>query len=138
MRWYRTIPSGMARSLTLLRLFLIASAVILTAGAFVLVDRLTVKVRQQAIDSEVTSADIFASAVLSPTVVRGDRLVTRSSVVVRVGRDIKVPPSVRSLNAWSRNGTLVFTTSRRSASASGYRWTTGSAASSATTSHSAR
>ncbi|MEP6892372.1 MAG: HD domain-containing phosphohydrolase, partial [Gaiellaceae bacterium] len=112
MRSYRTIPGGVGHSLTLLRVFLVASALILTAGAFVLADRLTVTVRQQAIDSEVTSADVFASAVLSPTVVRGDRLVTRASVVVRLGRNIKVPPGVRSLNAWSRNGTLIFTNVR--------------------------
>lgn len=109
MRWHRTIPSGAGRSLTLLRVFMLTSALILAAGAFVLVDRLTVTLRQQAIDGEVSSAAIFASTVLSPALVHGDRLDAASNAVSRLDRPLTIPAGVRSLNAWSHNGTLVFT-----------------------------
>jgi len=100
---------GVGRRVTLLGLFLGASAVILAAGAFVLADRLTSTVRQQAIDGEVASANIFVSAVVSPMLVRGDRLLVASGAGLGAGRAIRVPESVRSLNAWSRDGRLVFT-----------------------------
>ena len=99
----------MARRVTLLGLFLAASAVILAAGAFVLADRLTSTVRRQAIDGEVASANVFVSAVVSPMLVRGDRLLVASGAGVGAERAIRVPESVRSLNAWSRDGRLVFT-----------------------------
>ena len=106
---YRSTIDGLARRVTLLGLFLVASAVILAAGAFVLADRLTTTVRQQAIDGEVQSANVFVSAVVSPLLVRGDRLVRAGGGAAGVAPAIRVPTSVRSLNAWSRNGMLVFT-----------------------------
>jgi hypothetical protein len=63
------------RSLTLLRLFLVASALILAVGAFALTQRLGGAVRSQAIQDEIDSATVFASAVLALSVVHGDKIV---------------------------------------------------------------
>jgi putative nucleotidyltransferase with HDIG domain len=104
-----SIVGRLGRRLTLLGAFLAASAVILSAGAFVLADRLTTTLRQQAIDGEVASANRFVSAVVSPRLVRGDRLVIARNGVVGAGGSIRLPESVRSINAWSRDGRLVFT-----------------------------
>src|SRR5260221_5785091 len=97
------------RWVTLLRLFLVASALILAAGAVLLTARLTRTLRAQAIAGEVDSATLFANAVLSPSIVRGDRLSSTTPRLVRVGRTIRVPVNVRSLNAWTLDGTLALT-----------------------------
>ena len=109
MHLHRSTIGGLGRRVTLLGIFLAASVVILATGAYILADRLTATLRQQAIDSEVASAGLFASAVVSPTLVHGDRLVSVTGALARGGRAIRVPEGVRSLNAWSRDGTLVFT-----------------------------
>jgi putative nucleotidyltransferase with HDIG domain len=110
----RRLLARLARSLTLLRLFVGASALILALGAIVLTHQLTASVRAQAIRDEIDSATVLADAVLSPAVVRGDRLAATTPNALRLGRSIKLPPEVRSLNAWSRDGTLLFTNVRPS------------------------
>jgi HD-GYP domain-containing protein (c-di-GMP phosphodiesterase class II) len=102
------VPAA-SRSLTLLRLFLVASAAILAAGAFILTNLLTTTLRNQAIDSEVNAAGVYASAVLAPVVVRGNRLVAATPAARAIARSSRVPANVRSLNAWTPDGTLVFT-----------------------------
>ena len=97
------------RSVTLLRLFLVASAAILAVGALVLSARLTGTLRQQAVNSEVESATFVANAALSPSIVRGDHLSAVTPTLLRTDRAIRLPVDVRSLNAWTRNGTLIFT-----------------------------
>ena len=105
----RSTIDRLGRRLTLLGIFLAASAVILAVGAYVLADRLTTTLRLQAIDGEVSSANLFAGAVVSPLLVRGDRLVPAGGGAAGVVRSIRVPEGVRSLNAWSRDGRLVYT-----------------------------
>ncbi len=108
MRLPRGQLAASARSVTLLRLFLVASGVILATGAFILTNLLTTTLRKQALESEVESASLLASAVLAPTVVRGNGVVA-TPAAVRIAQTIRVPINVRSLNAWSRDGTLIFT-----------------------------
>ena len=58
----------------MLRTFLIASAVILAAGAFALSSALSSDLRQAALDDETLDVAAYADAVLTPSVVRGRRL----------------------------------------------------------------
>jgi putative nucleotidyltransferase with HDIG domain len=109
MRTLRPAIGGAARTMTLLRIFLVAAAVILAVGALVLTHRLTATLRDQALDGEVSSASLFASAVLSPAIVQGNRLVPASAQALRLASATRVPANVRSLNAWKPDGTLVFT-----------------------------
>ena len=100
----RSFFVGLVRRVSLLGVFVAASAIILAAGAFVLVERLSATVRQQAIDSEVASANVFASAVISPLLVHGDRLVVATAGAGRSGRATRSP--LRGpVSRWSaRNG----------------------------------
>jgi putative nucleotidyltransferase with HDIG domain len=110
MRLPRTLVRGTARSLTLLRLFLVASAAILAVGAIVLTERLTGAVRDQAIQDQVDSATVFARSVLGPTIVHDDKLVLDRSTIDRLERTVRLPAEMRSVKVWRPNGTLAFTT----------------------------
>ena len=106
----RTFVGGTARSLTLLRLFLLASAAILAVGAIVLTERLTGAVREQAIQDEVDSATVFAGSVLGPAIVRDDKLVLDGATVQELERTVRLPAEVRSVKVWRPDGTLAFAT----------------------------
>ena len=98
------------RSLTLLRLFLVASALILAVGAFVLTQRLSGAVRSQAIQDEIDNATVFANAVLAPSVVRGDKLVLDHGTRIRLEQSVQRATGMRSVKLWQADGTLEFAT----------------------------
>ena len=98
------------RSLTLLRLFLVASALILAVGAIVLTQRLGGAVRSQAVQDEIDSATIFASSVLAPSVVRGDKIVVDAGTRRQLERTVRSATGMRSVKLWQPNGTLAFAT----------------------------
>ena len=60
------------RSVTLLRVFLLASAVILVCGAISLGSLLTTALRSQALDDASSSLTQYVDGVLRPELVRGD------------------------------------------------------------------
>ena len=73
--------SGLLRSLTLLRTFLIASAVILATGAVALSSTLSSDLRSSALDDNARDVGSYVDAVLGPSFVRRDRVVvTRRSL----------------------------------------------------------
>jgi putative nucleotidyltransferase with HDIG domain len=106
----RMLVRGTARSLTLLRLFLVASAAILAVGAIVLTEHLTGAVRDQAIQDQVDSATVFARSVLGPTIVHGDKLVLDRSTIKTLNRTVRLPEEMRSVKVWRPDGTLAFAT----------------------------
>jgi putative nucleotidyltransferase with HDIG domain len=110
MRAYRS--SGLLRSLTLLRTFLIASAVILTAGAVALSSRLSGDLREAALDDNALDVSAYTDAILGPTLVRGNAVVVSPAALQRLARTVRLPSDVRGLNVYARDGRLVFSTAR--------------------------
>ncbi|HLG07787.1 MAG TPA: HD-GYP domain-containing protein [Gaiellaceae bacterium] len=109
-RAYRS--SGLLRSLTLLRTFLIASAAILAVGAVSLSSTLSSDLRDSALQDNAHDLTAYANAVLAPNLVRGDRVVLTPAARRRLTRTVRLPEDVRGLNAYSREGRLVFSTTR--------------------------
>jgi len=110
MRLPRTFVRSTARSLTLLRLFLVASAAILAVGAIVLTERLTGAVRDQAIQDEVDSATVYANSVLSPVLVKNNRLALDPAVLSQLEHSLRTPAEIRSIKVWRPDGRIAFTT----------------------------
>jgi putative nucleotidyltransferase with HDIG domain len=110
MRAYRS--SGLLRSLTLLRTFLLASAAILFVGAVALSSTLTNGLRETALEDNARDVSLYTDAVLTPNVVRGNRVVASRRAMRRLARTVRRPRDVRSVNVWSKDGRLVFSTTR--------------------------
>jgi len=108
-RAYRS--SGLLRSLTLLRTFLVASALILGVGAVVLSSTLSGTLRAAALEDNARATAAFVDAVLAPTVVRGGRVVAPRRPAA-LTRTLRRPRSIRGASVWARDGRLVFSTSR--------------------------
>lgn len=109
-RAYRS--SGLLRSLTLLRTFLIASAVILAVGAVALSATLSNDLRASALEDNASDVGAYVDAVLGPNFVRGDRVVVSPRALRRLTRVVRLPKDVRGLNVYSREGRLVFSTTQ--------------------------
>jgi putative nucleotidyltransferase with HDIG domain len=93
--------SDLGRSLTLLRTFLLASAVILAAGAVALSSRLSGDLREAALADSARDVSAYADAVLAPSIARDD-----------LGRSVRLPPDVHGFNVYGRDGRLVLSSSR--------------------------
>ncbi len=109
-RAYRS--SGLLRSLTLLRTFLIASAAILAVGAVALSSTLSNDLRESALKDNARDVGEYVDAVLGPNVVHGNRVVVRRQALRRLTRTIRFPKDVRGVNVYTREGRLVFSTTR--------------------------
>jgi len=104
MRAYRS--SGLLRSLTLLRTFLIASAAILAVGAVALSSTLSGDLRAAALNDSALDVSAYADAVVAPAVIRGNDVVLTEGAL----RRLRLPNDVRGLNVYARDGRLVFST----------------------------
>jgi putative nucleotidyltransferase with HDIG domain len=109
-RAYRS--SGLLRSLTLLRTFLIASAAILAAGAVALSSTLSNDLRTAALEDNARDVSAYVDAVLGPNFVHGERVVVTPRALRRLTRALRLPRDVRGLNVYSQEGRLVFSTTQ--------------------------
>jgi putative nucleotidyltransferase with HDIG domain len=109
-RAYRS--SGLLRSLTLLRTFLIASAAILAVGAVALSSTLSADLRAAALSDSAHDIGEYADSVLAPTLVRGNRLVVSPRALNRLGNVVRIPPDFRGINVYDRRGKLAFSTTQ--------------------------
>ena len=100
--------SGLLRSLTLLRTFLVASAAILVVGAVALSSTLTSGLRRTALEDSARDVSLYVEAVLTPNVVRDGRVVVSRRALRRLARTVRQPANLRGVNVWSRDGRLVF------------------------------
>jgi putative nucleotidyltransferase with HDIG domain len=110
MRAYRS--PGFGRSLTLLRTFVAASAVILAVGAVALSSTLSSKLRAAAVEDNARNAGAFVDAALAPSVVRGDRIVVTPEARRLLRRTVSPGTDVERVDLYSRAGVLRFSTSR--------------------------
>jgi putative nucleotidyltransferase with HDIG domain len=102
---------GLGRPLTLLRAFLVVSAVILAVGAVALSSRLSGDLRQAALADTARDVDSYVAA-LAPAVVRGGRVAVTPAQRRRLARTLRLPDDVRGLSVYSKGGRLVFSTAR--------------------------
>jgi HD domain len=97
-------------SITLLRLFVVASAAILVAGAVLLASALTRTMREEALTLKKTSLAEYAQGVLGPVVVHDDRVVTTRWLPETILRVLRGQLAVVSVKVWRPDGTLAYTT----------------------------
>lgn len=111
MRLRRNGGSGDRRlegSLTLMRLFLVASAVILIGAAVLLGSMLTRTLHSQALGEEQTSLSQYVDGVLGPIVVKDDRVVPTRWLSQTILRVLHGQPDVVSVKVWRADGTLAW------------------------------
>ena len=97
------------RSVRLLHIFLLASAVILTGGAIVLGAVLTNSVRNQAVDDARTSLTEYVDGVLRPDLVRGDRVTVATALTTRIRNQLAARHDIVTVKVWRADGVLAWT-----------------------------
>jgi putative nucleotidyltransferase with HDIG domain len=104
-----TLTQRVARSLTLLRVFVVASAVLLALAALVLGTILTSALRAQALEDAKADLTQYTNGVLSSSLLRDSRLVIRRQLPEVVERDLAVRPDIVSVKVWRADGVLAWT-----------------------------
>lgn len=104
-------PRGWAvrRSVTLLRVFLLASAAILTIGAILLSSVLTAALRWQALDDNRRALTQYVDGVLRPQLVRGNEIHVSQHLPLRIKAQLRGQPDIVSVKVWRPDGLLVWT-----------------------------
>ena len=92
-----------------MRLFVVASAAILVAAAFLLGSMLTRTLRSQALGEERTSLAQYVDGVLGPIVVHNNRVDTTRWLSQTILRVLRGQPDVVSVKVWRADGTLAWT-----------------------------
>jgi putative nucleotidyltransferase with HDIG domain len=101
---------GLTRSITLLRAFLLASALILVAGGAVLGWALSRTLWQQAVASERSSLARYVDGVVRPTLVHGNRVVVNRSGDKAMRDSFNAQrQDVVAVKVWEPNGRLAWT-----------------------------
>ena len=99
----------LGRSLTLLRVFLLASALILVIGGAVLGWQLSRTLRDQALTSERTSLAQYVDGVVRPTLVQHGRVVVSRWGGRSILGSLKEQPDVVAVKVWQPRGRLAWT-----------------------------
>jgi putative nucleotidyltransferase with HDIG domain len=97
------------RSVTLLHVFLLASAGILFIGATTLGWLLTTSLQRQALDDTSTSLTQYVDGVLRPQLVRGNKLYVSPHLPLQLEAQLRQQPDLLSVKVWRPDGTLVWT-----------------------------
>jgi putative nucleotidyltransferase with HDIG domain len=97
------------RSVTLLHVFLVASAGILFIGATTLGWLLTTSLQRQALDDNSTSLTQYVDGVLRPQLVRGNELQISPHLPLQLKAQLRRQPDLLSVKVWRPDGTLAWT-----------------------------
>ena len=97
------------RSITLMRVFLVASAVILLAGAVIVTLMLTSTLRHQAVSDAQLSLTQYVDGVLRDELVRGGKLAVAPRVSADLDRKIRQQPDLVTVKVWRSDGVLIWT-----------------------------
>jgi putative nucleotidyltransferase with HDIG domain len=97
------------RSLTLLRVFLVASGALLAVAAIVLGFTLTNALRDQALEDAKVSLTQYTNGVLSSQLLRDSKVIVRRKMPTLVERDLSSRPDVVSVKVWRADGVLAWT-----------------------------
>jgi putative nucleotidyltransferase with HDIG domain len=99
---------ALERSLTLLRVFLVASAAILCVGGFVLGTELSSALRAQALDDTKESLATYVDGVVGPTVVRDGRIQVAPRESARLLSQLRRQPDLVTIKVWRADGVLAW------------------------------
>jgi putative nucleotidyltransferase with HDIG domain len=97
------------RSLTLLRVFLVASAAILLVAALVLTSLLTTTLKRQALVDARTSLTQYVDGVLRAQLVRGNHLHVSPSLPEEITAQLRRDPDLVTVKVWRPDGVLAWT-----------------------------
>jgi putative nucleotidyltransferase with HDIG domain len=103
------ITEKISRSLTLLRAFVLASALLLAAAALALGFVITHALRQQAIEDAQVSLTDYTNGVLHRELVHGGRLFVGHEAKGIVATTLESRPDILSVKVWRPDGMLVWT-----------------------------
>jgi HD-GYP domain-containing protein (c-di-GMP phosphodiesterase class II) len=98
-----------ARSLTMLRVFVLVSAVLLAVGAFALGLILTRAMRAQAVENAEVSLTQYTNGVLRNQLVRDGRVVVGRDLPEFLNRELDARPDLVSVKVWTPDGVLAWT-----------------------------
>src|SRR5690242_4200895 len=99
----------LARSITLLRVFVVASALVLAAGALLLGSRMTATIRTQAIDDAKANVLQYSDTVVSRYAVHDGRIDVTPEGRAVLRRTVAARKDLLSVKVWTRNGVLAWT-----------------------------
>jgi putative nucleotidyltransferase with HDIG domain len=102
------------RSLTLLRVFLIASAGILLAGALILSSTLSSRLKEQVINDARSSLTQYVDGVLRPQLVQRGQVVVHPELSRLLVDELRRRPEIVTVKVWRANGVLAWTNRARS------------------------
>jgi putative nucleotidyltransferase with HDIG domain len=105
----RALPDVVSRSVTLLRAFLVLSALILASGAVVLGTVLAGALRDQAVDDAERSLSEHTEAFVGPHLVQGDKVVVDEEAAAVLEHDLERRANVVNVKVWRADGTLIWT-----------------------------
>jgi putative nucleotidyltransferase with HDIG domain len=97
------------RSLTLLRVFLLASALICAGAGVALGSMLSRSLTKEALSAEQTSLVQYVDGVVQPTLVRGGHVVVPWKKDAQLGSNILTQPDIVVVKVWTANGVLAWT-----------------------------
>jgi putative nucleotidyltransferase with HDIG domain len=103
------LTEKITRSLTLLRVFVLASALLLVAAALVLATLMTRAVREQAIEDAQVSLAEYTSGVLHREIVHGGRIAVGLKAQRVVQASFQARSDILSVKVWRPDGTLAWT-----------------------------
>ena len=103
------ITEKIPRSLTLLRAFVLASALLLAAAAFALGYVITHAVRQQAIEDAQVSLTEYTNGVLHQELVHGGQISVGHQAKGLVSQSLQARPDILSVKVWRPDGVLAWT-----------------------------
>ena len=104
---------ALQRSLTLLRVFLVASAAILLAGAVTLSSVLSSRLKGQVLDDARSSLTQYVDGVLRPQLVQHDSVVVHPQLSRRLVDELRRRPEIVTVKVWRSNGVLAWTNRAR-------------------------
>jgi putative nucleotidyltransferase with HDIG domain len=104
---------ALERSLTLLRVFLVASAAILLVGGLVLGTELSSALRAQALDDTKASLLTYVDGVVGPSVVRNGRIRIAPRESARLLSQLHRQPDLVTIKVWRADGVLAWTSRDR-------------------------
>jgi HD-GYP domain-containing protein (c-di-GMP phosphodiesterase class II) len=99
----------LTRSITLLRVFVVASALVLAAGALLLGSHMTGTIRTQAVDDAKANVLQYSDTVVSRYAVHNGRLDVTPAGRAVLMRTVKARKDLLSVKVWTRNGVLAWT-----------------------------
>jgi len=97
------------RSVTLLHVFLLASAVICAAAGVTLGWLLSRSLTTEALGAEQSALARYVDGVVRPELVRGDRVDVAGQDVRRLAAGIRAQKDILSVKVWEKNGVLAWT-----------------------------